>query len=295
MGMIDFIFNLACLLLWLNWRSARFDPLANAGRPRSSARSGARSPAELGGGGCWRPLRRADVAARGHLLADRFGVEPSGRQRWILGLVAASFRSDSFRPDVPVLPVQLLGLMLVRVLSGSAVPFDPVRSGAHSTPWCGCNLGWWIGWPRWLNCFCHWLPVAGFGDVLSWPCSPWLHLSRARDVGRATLGSSRCSSAWAVIWSGNLSSRALLALHLVNSYIYFGKPPGLEFRQRDFTDASCGRCKRFRCKPAGWISRPVAGIALVFVMAEVCRSRVGGFRYERLCRSSTPGFMPRFG
>ena len=28
MGIIDFILNLAGLLLWLNWRSIRFDPLA---------------------------------------------------------------------------------------------------------------------------------------------------------------------------------------------------------------------------------------------------------------------------
>jgi hypothetical protein len=29
MPLIDFILNLAGLLLWLNWRSSRFDPLAH--------------------------------------------------------------------------------------------------------------------------------------------------------------------------------------------------------------------------------------------------------------------------
>ena len=34
MGIVDFILNLAGLLLWLNWRSGGFDPLAQTGRPR---------------------------------------------------------------------------------------------------------------------------------------------------------------------------------------------------------------------------------------------------------------------
>ena len=34
MAYVDFILNLAGLLLWLNWRSIRFDPLGNGRRPR---------------------------------------------------------------------------------------------------------------------------------------------------------------------------------------------------------------------------------------------------------------------
>ena len=54
MGIVDFILNLAGLLLWLNWRSNRFDPLVK------------RLPATLMG--TLRP-RRAQTLRRWHLLA----------------------------------------------------------------------------------------------------------------------------------------------------------------------------------------------------------------------------------
>ena len=59
MGLIDFILNLAGLLLWLNWRSIRFDPL------------GRRTPATLIG-----TLRRAEPPRlqRWHLLAALGGL-----------------------------------------------------------------------------------------------------------------------------------------------------------------------------------------------------------------------------
>ena len=59
MGLIDFILNLAGLLLWLNWRSVRFDPL------------GKRTPATLIG-----TLRRAEPRRlrRWHLLAALGGL-----------------------------------------------------------------------------------------------------------------------------------------------------------------------------------------------------------------------------
>ena len=59
MGIVDFILNLAGLLLWLNWRSIRFDPLAK------------RTPATLTG-----TLRPADPhkTRRWHLLAIIAGL-----------------------------------------------------------------------------------------------------------------------------------------------------------------------------------------------------------------------------
>ncbi len=59
MGVIDFILNLAGLLLWLNWRSLRFDPL------------GQRTPVTLIG-----TLRRAEPRRlrRWHLPAALGGL-----------------------------------------------------------------------------------------------------------------------------------------------------------------------------------------------------------------------------
>ena len=95
MGLIDFILNLAGLLLWLNWRSIRFDPL------------GRRMPATLIG-----TLRRAEPRRlrRWHLLAALGGLlllraalywQIGSGVGWAagkldLGVIELSFRSDSF-------------------------------------------------------------------------------------------------------------------------------------------------------------------------------------------------------
>src|ERR1035441_3527840 len=94
MALIDFILNLAGLLLWLNWRSARFDPL------------GKRTPATLIG-----TLRRAEprrlrrwhlLAALGGLLLLRAGIywQIGSAAHWTgtlnLSVITLSFRSDYF-------------------------------------------------------------------------------------------------------------------------------------------------------------------------------------------------------
>ena len=95
MGIIDFILNLAGLLLWLNWRSLRFDPL------------GKRTPATLIG-----TLRRAEPRRlrRWHLPAVLGGMlflravlywQIGSGVGWAagklnLGVIELSFRSDYF-------------------------------------------------------------------------------------------------------------------------------------------------------------------------------------------------------
>ena len=95
MGIIDFILNLAGLLLWLNWRSLRFDPL------------GKRTPATLIG-----TLRRAEPRRlrRWHLPAVLGGLlflravlywQIGSGVGWAagklnLGVIELSFRSDYF-------------------------------------------------------------------------------------------------------------------------------------------------------------------------------------------------------
>src|ERR1700685_3188521 len=94
MGYVDFILNLAGVLLWLNWRSVRFDPLNK------------RTPATLIG-----TLRRAApqrfrrwhlLAALGALLVLRalFYWQIGSAAHWSgklsLGVITLFFSSDSF-------------------------------------------------------------------------------------------------------------------------------------------------------------------------------------------------------
>ena len=66
MGIFDFIVNLACLLLWLNRRSIRFDPL---GQRKPATLIGTLRHAESRRDGRWRLL-----AAIGGVLVFRAGI-----------------------------------------------------------------------------------------------------------------------------------------------------------------------------------------------------------------------------
>ena len=115
MGLIDFILNLAALLLWLNWRSVHFDPLARS------------TPATLVG-----TLRRAEprrwkgwqlLAGIGLLLIARsvlyqgIGSSVDWTPKLDLGVVALAFRSDSFPAGISLRTTAVYSLLsFARVL-----------------------------------------------------------------------------------------------------------------------------------------------------------------------------------
>ena len=87
MGYVDFILNLAGLLLWLNWRSVRFDPLAK------------RTPATLMG--TLRPAAPKKIR-RWHLLAVIAGLLPAPQPvaaRYVRG--AVGYRADLLTLAIP--------------------------------------------------------------------------------------------------------------------------------------------------------------------------------------------------
>ena len=135
MGLINFILNLAGLLLWLNWRSIRFDPLVKT------------SPATLAG-----TLRRAEprrlkrwhlLAALGALLLLRallywqIGSAVDWTPNFHLGGIdiAIPFRSDSWWRMVlfsglsfaVTLGVCYLWLLLLSLVNGPRDGADPLQ------------------------------------------------------------------------------------------------------------------------------------------------------------------------
>ena len=220
MGIIDFILNLAGLLLWLNWRSLRFDPL------------GQRRPATLIG-----TLRRAEPRRlrRWHLLAVLAGLlflravlywQIGSGVGWAagkldLGVIELSFRSDlfgrillfSFCSFGLTLGVFYLWLLLFSILAGPEPfhrlvrmqlgPIDRLPRGIKFVlPLALMAPLWWLA--SWLLA---WLAI------VPQPVSAMHRLEAALVIG---LG---CYLAWKV------AAGVLLVLHLLNSYIYFGKYP----------------------------------------------------------------------
>ncbi|MGH7975512.1 MAG: hypothetical protein ACREDS_12330 [Limisphaerales bacterium] len=273
MGIIDFILNLAGLLLWINWRSVRFDPLNK------------RTPATLIG-----TLRRAApskfrrwhlLAAIGALLVLRalFYWQIGPAAGWIgkldMGVTAIFFRSNYFGEILlfsvfsfaRMLVIFYVWLLLLSILSGP----QPIHRLVK------IQLGQIDGWPRWMKFILPPAATALFWGLASRPFA-WLHpkpvMSAAHRLEEALvigLGSY-------LVWKFLIG--ALLALHLLNSYIYFGKNPFWNYVNAT-AQTLLQPLKKIPLRFGKADFAPVVGIALVFLIAGFA-ARALVFLYSRL-------------
>ncbi len=273
MALIDFILNLAALLLWFNWRAGRMDPLAAA------------TPSTLAG-----TLRRADKTplARWQLPAMIAGliftraifywlIGGAKELGWTgtldLGVIAVPFRSDMFRRMLLfsvlsfglALTVFFIWLILLSVLRPATADVDALRGLLRS------QLGRVEGWP-WLIKLLLPLPlVTGLWWVLSWPltyggilppvASVWQRTEQALLVG---LGS---------YLAAKLLIGGVLALYFVSSYIYFGRHPF--WSQLDaIANRVLAPLRRLPLRVGKADLAPVVGIVLVFLLAHFVENGV---------------------
>jgi uncharacterized protein YggT (Ycf19 family) len=259
MGLIDFILNLAGLLLWLNWRAAKADPLGKS------------KPATLIG-----TLRRAEPAnaRRWHLPAVLGGLlllralfywQIGSAAGWVgkldLGVTAIFFRSNVFGQMLlfsifsfaRMFGIVYLWLVLLSILDGPMPTHRLVKM----------QLGEIDGWPRWMKFLLPLAVIALVWGLASWPFA-WLHPRPAMSVAHRIEESLVIALGGYLVWKFLIA--ALLALHLLNSYIYFGKNPFW-----NYVNATAKQLLRpldkipLRAGKADFA--PVAGIALVFLLA----------------------------
>ena len=269
MGLIDFILNLAGLLMWLSWRSVQYDPLAK------------RTPATLLG-----TLRPAQASRwqRWHLLAAiavlllvrafAYWLVGSG-DNWVgrldFGVVAIPIPFHSQLSDLffrislysvlsfgLALAVVYIWLLLLSILAGP----DPIHRLVR------VQLGEIDRWPRWVKAL---LPL--LLTVIFWWLATWLfsslevsHGSRTHFIPRPISALQRLESALIVGVGSYLAWKfvigSLLILHLLNSYIYFGPHPFW-----NYVNATA----RTLLTPLRWARlgkvdfAPVAGLAIVFL------------------------------
>jgi uncharacterized protein YggT (Ycf19 family) len=272
MGIVDLILNLAGLLLWLNWRSIRFDPLAK------------RTPATLMG--TLRPAAPKKMR-RWHLLVFLAALLflRAVIYRWIapfwigkldLGVIVTPFRSDwfsgillfSFLSFGLTLGIFFIGLLFLSLLSGP----EPIH-GLVKIP-----LGRVDGWPRWTKIL---LPL--FATALLWWLVSWLlvwlqilppPVSVAQRLEQAlVIGLGSC-----LVWK--FPAGALLALHLLNSYIYFGRNPFWKYVNVT-AQKLLVPLKKIPLRAGKVDFTPVVAIGLVFLAAEFA-GRALDFIYARL-------------
>jgi uncharacterized protein YggT (Ycf19 family) len=259
MGLIDFILNLAALLLWLNWRAAKADPLGKS------------KPATLIG-----TLRRAEPANAmrwqmpamiGGLLLLRalFYWQIGSAAGWVgkldLGVTTVFFRSNLFGQMLlfsifsfaRMFGIVYLWLVLLSILDGPMPTQRLVKM----------QLGAVDRWPRMIKFLLPLMVIALVWGFASWPFA-WLH-SRPSMPALIRIEESLVIALGAcLVWKFLVA--ALLGLHLLNSYIYFGKNPFW-----NYVNATSKQLLRPLEKiplSAGRVDfAPVVGIALVFLLA----------------------------
>lgn len=277
MSVIDFILNLAALLLWISWRYVPFDPLT---KTKPATLPGTLRPAE--------PARHAFArlfSGVGSLLA----IVPLLLVRavfywWIgpalnwtpvikLGAIAVSFRSDllgrmllfSFASFAHILVIFYLWLLLLSLLTprtgetDSSTRFLRVQLGAvHSWPWIPqallpviAALIIWLG-PGYLLGLWGIVPAA----------QSWLH--RAEQGIVLGLGTY-------LVWKYAIA--AVLGLHLLNSYVHLGNHPVWRF-----INTTAHRLLRplssFPLRIGKVDLAPIVGTALAFLVAELVENGV---------------------
>jgi uncharacterized protein YggT (Ycf19 family) len=275
MALIDFILNLAGLLLWLNWRSVRFDPL------------GKRTPATLIG-----TLRRAEprrlrrwhlLAALGGLLLLRAGIywQIGSAANWAgkleLGVTALSFSSNLSGPMLSFLRMLLfsifsfglmlgmfyLWLLLLSILAGpEPLPFHHLVR---------MPLGGIDGWPRWAKFLLPLIVTAAFWWLASWLLA-WLQV-----IPEPVSPAHRIEESLVIGLGGYLTWKyligVLLVLHLLNSYIYFGKHPFWSYVNAEVqTLLSPLRHVPLRLDKVDFA--PVVGMVLVFLFAHFAQNGI---------------------
>ena len=269
MSYVDFILNLAGLLLWIKWRSLPFDPFNK------------RTPATLVG-----TLRRAAPShfRRWHLLAGiilllllravvYWWIGSAFAHVWVgkldLGVTILQFRSDwlvrmllfSFTSFGLALGIFYLWLLLLSLLNGNS---DEATGPVHRL--VRVQLGGIDAWPRRVKII---LPfVVG---LLGWWLIAWLlgwleiiprPLSAAHRIEQAALVGLSTYLAWKYI------AAALLVLHLVNSYVYFGRHPFWKYVQ-DTARKLLTPLRKIPLQAGRMDLAPVVGIAIIFLLSAV--------------------------
>lgn len=218
MGYVDFILNLAGLLLWLNWRSIRFDPL---GKRKPATLMGTLRPASPPKLRRWHLL----VFIGGLLLLRAIIYRWMASSAWVgqldLGVTVLSFRSDwflrilvfSFFSFGLTLGILYVCLIMLSILQGP----EPVH-GLVKIP-----LGRVDGWPRWIKIL---LPLVGAALfwLLMFRLLVWLQiLPPTASMSQRLEQSLAIGLGSYLLWKFPIG--AILGLYLLNSYIYFGKHP----------------------------------------------------------------------
>jgi uncharacterized protein YggT (Ycf19 family) len=280
MGLIDVILNLAGVLLWLSWRSLRFDPLVITSPATLVGTLRRAEPQRLRG---WQLLTGlAVLLLLRAVLYRQLGPAANWTPRLNLYFVVLAFRSDLWLPVTTysvlsfarMLIVCYFWLLALAMINRRNAEPDPLLKMLRS------QLGPAARWPWLVQLLLPFLLVIALWIALH----PWLvHLeitNRARS--NAHLAEQGILVGTALYFSLQYVLPVFLLLHLVSSYVYLGASP-----LWDFVGATARNLlapvRQLPLRIARFDFTPVAGVILIlallhwlpnFILGQIAQHRV---------------------
>lgn len=265
MGLIDFILNLAGVLLWLSWRSIRFDPLVKT-RPATLVGTLRRAEPRRPKG--WQLLAGlAALLVLRALLYQQIGPEADWTPRLDLYFVVLAFhlRSDVFLPAMVfsvlsfarILIVCYFWLLALTMINRHSAEPDPLQRILR------LHLGPVARWPWLLQLLLPLVLITGLWTALH-PLLVHLEIT-SRVRFNAHLMEQGLLIGVALCFSLQYLLPVFPFLHLVASYVYLGPSPLWEF---------VGATARNLLAPLRWLPlrlarfdfTPLVGVVLLFAL-----------------------------
>ena len=269
MGLIDSILNVVALLLWFNWRTARFDPLAGS------------TPATLAG-----TLRRASKPTLKNwllplaiptllVLRALFYWQIGGALGWTgkidLGVVAIPFWCDGSRGGLGrmllfslysfgvALAIFHLWLLLLSILKSRNTNADSLRQLLRA------HLGRVETWPWGLKAVLPLFVLTPAWWLASWPLASTALLPDPVTVTRRLEQSLLVGTGSYLCWK--LFIVGLLALYFVSSYVFFSRHPFWQ-HLNEIGRQLLTPLRRLPLRISRVDFSPLIGIALILLLAQ---------------------------
>jgi uncharacterized protein YggT (Ycf19 family) len=279
MGAIDFLLNLAGLLLWLSWRSMRFDPLMKSAPVTLLGTLKRAEPRRLKG---WQlVVALATLVGLRGVFYLFIGAPADWTPKLNLELVVLAFRSDqlssvlvfSLLSFVRVMVVFYFWLLVLAVINRSSVETAPIQRTVR------LHLGKTARWPWPVQLL---LPFI-FVIVLWIACSPILVKLGvvAPPHSKTHLIEQGLLVDLGLLLSLKYILPAFLLLHLVASYVYLGSNPLWDFITTTAVNMTAP-LRRLPFRFARLDFTPVVGVILILFLFQwlpnLILSRMAAYR-----------------
>ena len=261
MGLIDLILNLAGVLLWLSWRSIRFDPLVKTSPAALVGTLRRAEPRRLKG---WQLLvGLAALLVLRALLYQQIGPEADWRPKLNLYFVVLAFRNDLWLP-VMVFSVLSFARMLIICDFWLLALAMINRRNAGSDPLLRMlrfHLGPVVRWPWLLQLLLPLLLIAGLWIALH-PVLVHFEIT-SRVHSNAHLVEQGILIGTALYLSLQYVLPVFLFLHLITTYVYLGTSPLWDFVSTTARNL-LAPLRRVPLRIAKLDFAPVAGVIVIF-------------------------------